>query len=539
MDKKAIKLLQIQSWQLQEYERLLAKKDAYLSAAFHEIRNPINSLMNLIEGAKKSQSINQSQEDQSSFLDGLYEASENLLSMINDVLDNMKVDARNTRGENQRFSLLRMMLELESIFIPQFSQKNIKWISDYSFSSQLFIQANKGQLIRILNNLIGNSLKYTSHGTIWVTIKALAFTQGKVTLEFSIKDTGKGIDSWHLEYLCDSFIQIEESGEDIPLTKDVKNSSGLGLTICKGLIQGMGGQLSISSKVGEGSCFSFAITVPGEKSTDSISLSHDSKEPVIPEKVSSLNMSVLYVDDDLTNGRLMVQVLEKAGISCDLATNGSEALKLCDYLPKNYYSMILTDFYLPDMTGSDFSLIIKYHFKILCPIICISGISINELESHHVRIGKEEKFQDFISKPFSIPQLYSIISKYYNDPFVDEFGQIEFAAELNPKMAELSSHEFAAQINPELKEFIEKHRKKFQENYSDSAEKFANLINREDFEGIKKYAHYLKGLLGLLKFDDLLRIVSNIEKQAAEKQGDLLLNEIQLYSEKLKVILQM
>ncbi len=512
MDKKAIKLLKIQSWQLWEYERLLSKKEAYLSAAFHEIRNPISSLINLLEGAKHFPVGSCESPD----INGLYESSEKLLSIINNVLNDIKSDGFKITNQNTQFSLLKMMLEVESIFSPQFTVKNIQWVSDYSFSSQLVIQGKREQLIRILNNLIGNALKHTSCGTIGVRVRALAFSQGKVTLEFSIKDTGTGMESWHLEKLCNSFIQIENSSAE-----KMTNSTGLGLAICHQLIQGLGGKLNITSKIGQGSCFSFTIVVPAEKHTNAISSNNLPAATVLYPSTSSRKEKVLYVDDDFSNGQLMVQFLEKVGISCDLALKGSEALNLCRHLPRDYYTLILTDFFLPDMNGAELSLICKYFLQIQCPFICISGISPKELAKHQTEVGTDGTFQDFMEKPFSLPQLYRLISKHCNNTFVNGFCNTEFAAELTP----------------EVDEFITKHRKKFKENYVASANEFFKLHENRDYDSLKKYAHYLKGLLGLLGFDDLLQIVNQIELEAEEAQDQNLVSEIQAFSEALKVTL--
>jgi len=299
----------------------------FLANMSHEIRTPLNAIIGTTDLMLDTEITS----SQKKLLRLSRNASDNLLNLLNDILDISKVEAGRIELENIVFDLYEEFEKTCETLSLRAHEKELEFVCRIHAETPRWVMGDPSRLKQVIINLIGNAIKFTSHGEI--TVDVSPYDEGRIS--FSVTDTGIGIPSGKVESIFMSFTQADSSH-----TRRY-GGTGLGLAICARLVELMGGRISVSSQFGSGSTFSFFCDLP---EADSISL---------PDKTEQCDLSgkhILVVDDNETSRVLVKEFLENNGASVDLADGGITALGMIHDVR---YEAILLDYLMPQMDGPE------------------------------------------------------------------------------------------------------------------------------------------------------------------------------------------
>jgi len=387
---KSYQMQLIKSKEAAEYGKRV--KEAFLANMSHELRTPISGIIGLISILKETP-IN---EQQSGMLNLLETSSQSLLGVINDVLDISKMEAGKfsiVRSPNNLYDLLNALYSLLKF---KADKKGIEFFLETDEDVPKYIMVDSLRLNQVLMNLLSNAINFTDRGFVKLKTSVLKTHNERVKLKFVVEDSGIGIPTNRLSTIFDSFEQAEET------TTNKYGGTGLGLTIVKNLVELKGGELTVSSRVGRGSVFTFS---------NWYHLADEPKKEKIVEPDSTLrpfnNINILVAEDNVVNQFMLSKMLKDWGVKFEMVENGRKAL---ERLHDNTYDLILMDTHMPELNGYDTARSIRVDFnepKRSIPIISLSAAAFDHEQNEAIAAG----MNDVLSKPFQPPQLYEKISK--------------------------------------------------------------------------------------------------------------------------------
>ncbi|WP_424971922.1 response regulator [Dinoroseobacter sp. S76] len=356
-------------------------KSAFLANMTHELRTPMNGVVGMAELLCDSPL----DEEQLLYVETIRKSGEALLVIINDVLDYSKMEAEKLQLHPGPIDLEHLMHDVVMLAKPTAQEKSVDLVLDYDiFLPSKFI-GDQGRLRQVMTNLVGNAVKFTLEGHVLLRVIGMPPENGAQEIIISIEDTGIGIAPDMIDHIFGEFNQAEDE------RNRAFEGTGLGLAITRQLIELMGGEIWVDSELGEGSCFSFRITLP---------LNEEDGET--PLAITSDLRRVLIVDETEINRSILERQLAPLGVSVSVANSVEQALEYLD--GHQDIDAVLTDLVLPGLSGSDLARQLRERPN-GPPVILLSSAMMGQLNS-----DDKDMFQATLSKPVMRADLYAALN---------------------------------------------------------------------------------------------------------------------------------
>jgi len=530
-------------------------KSEFLANMSHEVRTPMNAII----GFSKLTLDSDLERKQYEYVSAIRNAAESLLTIVNDVLDFSKIEAGKLELEQTPFNLKNSLQDIERLFRIDVRRKGLAFtlLDDFSthdnFPDDGVILGDALRVRQILVNLISNSLKFTTDGSIAIEVSLNNSTAENLVIGFKVIDTGIGISQKEQQRLFESFEQAETS------TTRRYGGTGLGLAICKQLVELMGGIITVVSEPDKGSCFAFTLhfqRAGPQQGTRSVSTK------LLPRANHAgllQGMTILMAEDNPINQQLAVEFLGRAGAEVDIASTGQEAL---DKSLKHKYDVILMDIHMPVMDGLTATRAIRDSGNKV-PVIAVSADALSERRLAAIDAG----CNDYVTKPIDFDLLLDCIraqhtmtanSKVHARRAGDTLDSGRNDSNSGDKNQHLPPTETSAAINTagshlprrvagiDVGRAIHNHNNNvklmlklmhdFGTYYSDAAHKIRADIQKGDYDSAERLAHNLHGVAGSFAADHLKEASKALElaliKQTARRlpglvqSFELALNEV-------------
>lgn len=359
-------------------------KSRFLANMSHEIRTPLTAIMGYSE-ALSEEGI--TDEERTNFVGYILRSGKHLLSMINDILDISKIEARKIEVENLTCSLLEILCDIDSYMKIKTREKNLQYSLKIDFPIPSTLLTDPTRVKQILLNMCNNAVKFTNQGAITINVRM----QSNQRLRIAVADTGIGIGEHEKGRIFNAFDQADTS------TTRLFGGTGLGLYISKNLAQLLGGDLTFDSEKGVGSNFILQLPIG---STDVPFVRHEvdfeqQMADVLDAKtyggVTRLQGTALVAEDNRENQRLVERLLRQAGMEVDLAINGAKAVEAAR---QKQYSLILMDIQMPIMSGQEAAKIMRSE-GVTAPIVAFTANVMKHQVEEYAKLG----FAGVVEKP--------------------------------------------------------------------------------------------------------------------------------------------
>jgi len=492
-------------------------KSEFVANVSHEIRTPMNALVNLSKLALKTETKGRTRD----YLLKIYSSSRTLLSILNEILDFSKLEAGKMEIERTPFRLQDVLQNVYELTGGYADEKPVKLIIQSRPGIPETLVGDPLRISQVICNLVNNSLKFTEKGEIKVMVDMIGGDGNTGLFRFSVNDTGIGMSIEQQQRLFTAFSQADSS------ISRRYGGTGLGLKICKQLVELMGGQIAVSSVEGEGSHFSITLTLeisPADlvdKRDGGVTSLIGSDQNFLSDsfKQSVTGMHLLVAEDNDINQQIICEILQDAGINLDLVFNGAEAMETL-LRNKDRYDAVLMDVQMPVMDGLTATREIRAKLGAdSLPIIAMTA----RASQNDQRACLDAGMNDHIAKPIEDGELFRVLSKWRQSSAKIQAINKRVMSPLGaPKSIAANS------IIPDKIAFLNlaKVRKKtqigdtamlrilkrFRDNNRDFMRTLVSLLNTKSWDIARLQVHNIKGTAGYTGADALVEQAKLVEK---------------------------
>ena len=375
-------------------EKASMAKAQFLSTITHELRTPLYAVTGLTHLLLEESPT----ENQKEHLNSLKFSGEYLLSLINNILDLNKLEANKVELLETSFNLKKRISDVLIALKNSAEDKKTRMHLEFEDSIPKKLKGDPLKISQILINLIGNSIKFTEEGDIWVRVKKAHQKGNLVLLKFEVEDNGEGISKEKQKAIFENFTQ-----GSLQINRKF-GGTGLGLSIVKNLLNLMNSEIHLESELNQGSLFYFEMPFEALELTPTVA-EGEIEKPV--EKLSNDLMhgkKILVVEDNKINQMITRKILEKHQVICDVADNGTTAIEKVE---NNNFDLILMDIHMPGISGIEATIEIR-KFNSEIPIIALTAVTLDENLDEFYLNG----FNDIIPKPYKTEEFFLKINKY-------------------------------------------------------------------------------------------------------------------------------
>lgn len=505
----------------EEADAASLSKSEFLANMSHEIRTPMNAVLGMLQLVQRT-ALDSQQED---YITKAHVAATSLLSLINDILDYSKVDAGKLEIEHAPFEMKKLISQLDTLLSGLVINKNVTLRYEIDNNIPDYLVGDHLRLLQVLTNLCSNALKFTLEGSVDIVISQISARADAAYLQFSVRDTGIGIDISQKESIFEVFSQAESS------TARRFGGSGLGLVISRRLVRLMGGELMVESVLGEGSHFYFSLALPkvDEKESKAIHQRLSAVASLVGTHRLQ-GMSLLVVEDNALNRQVAKELLEAEGARVTMAEGGEEGVAMLDEAGAKAFDLVLMDMQMPNVDGLEATRRIRRDVRFTqLPIVAMTANVSKADQAACLHAG----MNDHLGKPLDIELMIAVIRKNVGCLGAENPPELHLQETPNePSCQTVETQDRVEDSRSILTRFAE-NRELYQSLRDSFLQETEGLLNtfelalaEGDVTQLQKISHTLKGSTGTMGLKACSDEIAQVEAELKKSTNDNVLEKI-------------